>query len=342
MKNNTFRFVVVVFFIVISACTNLNISHRTSDQAQQISYPKLNFIKTNEFIVLMTKDGDTLSTLAMKFLGDKNKAWVIADFNNINKISPNKEIVIPLINHNMIGVTTKGVQTIPVLCYHRFGNDHIKLSVSEEKFKRQMQYLKDNDFNVIPMQDLIDYLNNSQPLPKKSVVITIDDGYRSTYDTAFPILKSFNFPATLFLYTDFTGAKDAITWKQAKIMKESGLIEIQPHSKSHPNMSLKGIDETEAAYKKRITKEIKSPGQQITRHLGNFVHTFAYPYGDSNNMIIDLLKQENVKLGVSVEAGSNSAFSHPYMLQRTMIFGNHTIEDFRNFLVTFKNIKLKQ
>ena len=71
------------------------------------------------------------------------------------------------------------------------------------------------------------------------MVITIDDGYRSTYEVAFPVLKRHSFPATVFLYSDFVGAGDALTWAQMKEMTQSGLIDIQPHSKSHANLTLK-------------------------------------------------------------------------------------------------------
>ena len=59
------------------------------------------------------------------------------------------------------------------------------------------------------------------------MVITIDDGYESTYRHAFPILKRHGFPATVFVYTDFLGGGDALTWPQLQEMSASGLIDVQ-------------------------------------------------------------------------------------------------------------------
>jgi len=326
--------------VLTAGCSGVTISHG-SPPANNLTIPKLTFAKSNEFVVLVTKQGDTLESLATKYLDDKNKAWVIADFNEISKIVPQREIVIPLKSQNNPGVTVTGIQSVPILCYHRFGTGYAKLSVSDKKFQQQMQYLKDNNFNVIPLIDVYDFLENNKPLPKKSVVITIDDGYRSAYEIAYPILKSFNFPATLFLYTDFTGTRDAISWKQIKTMVKSGLVDIQPHSKTHLNLTMIKAGESQAEYKTRITEEIKNPGKQIKNRLKLALHSFAYPYGDTNRMIIDILKEENYKLGVTVDPGTNTAFSPPYMLQRTMVFGNHDMDDFTEMLVTFKNKKLK-
>ena len=342
MQNNLhLAVIIIVVTILTTGCAGVTISHSSQSEIKNQKRPKLTFAENEEFIVLITKPNDSLKSLAKKYLGDKDKAWIIADFNNIRKIVPKREIVIPLKSQNKIGVTVEGIQAIPILCYHRFGSGHTKLAVSEKKFKQQMKYLDDNNYNVIPMKDVYDFLENKKPLPRKSVVITIDDGYRSTYDTAFPVLKSYNFPATLFLYTDFTGARDAISWKQAKLMNQSGLMDIQPHSKTHPNMSLRKSDESQIAYQARILQEITVPGKEITKRLNNNMHTFAYPYGDTNPMIIGLLKKDNYNLGVTVQPGSNTAFSPPFMLQRTMIFGDHSIDDFSKALVTFKK-KIKK
>ena len=307
------------------------------------THSKINktFASDENFVVLITKKGDSLASLAKQYLGDESKAWVIADFNDVDKIVPQREIVVPLKDINPTGIYSNGYQTVPILCYHRFGKGNEKMSVSKGKFHEQMQYLKDNGFHVIAMKDIAGFVGRIESLPKKSVIITIDDGYRSTYEIAFPILSEFHFPATVFLYTDFMGARDALTWHQTKEMLKSGLIDLQPHSKTHPNMSLKKLGESDKDYWIRIKEEIDNPGMKIKRYLKNDLHTFAYPYGDTNQQIIAYLKQINYKLGVTVQAGSNPAFAYPYMLHRTMIFGTDDIQDFKKALVTFQKVDLR-
>ena len=82
-------------------------------------------------------------------------------------------------------------------------------------FSEQMRYLKENHYHVISMADLADFLAYRRALPAKAVVINLDDGYRSSYEIAYPILKAYGFTATLFIYTDFIGASaNSLTWDQ--------------------------------------------------------------------------------------------------------------------------------
>jgi peptidoglycan/xylan/chitin deacetylase (PgdA/CDA1 family) len=121
-----------------------------------------------------------------------------------------------------------------------------------------MQYLAKNGYHVLPMSRIEEFLAGRAPLPRKSVIITIDDGYRSTFDVAFPILRQHGFPATVFLYSDFVGAPDALTWAQMKEMTASGLIDVEPHSKTHANLTLRLADESDAR-RERVRREVDTP-----------------------------------------------------------------------------------
>ncbi len=179
------------------------------------------------------------------------------------------------------------------------------------------------------MKRLARFLEGKEPLPAKTVAITIDDGYRSTYEIAYPILRKFGFPATVFLYTDFVGASDAMTWAQMKEMMASGLIDIQPHSKSHANLTLRLPGETDAKYKERIKREVDVPVAVLRERLGEGSFTYAYPYGDVNEWVVDLLTRQNVSQGVTVTPGGNGFFAYPYMLRRSMVFGNDDLDAFK-------------
>lgn len=298
--------------------------------------PVTNFAQNEEFIVLIAQPGDTLESLAERYLGDKNHSWIISSFNGISRVDPQQEIVIPLVAVNPIGVKQNGYQVVPVLCYHRFGKGHAKLSVETNLFRKQMQYLKDNGYRVIPMKDLVAFIRGKQALPEKSVVITIDDGYASTYDEAFPVFREFGFPATVFLYTDFIGAKDALSWGHVKEMYQTGLIDFQPHSKTHPNLALRQPDEAEDEYQKRIAQEVEASKYRIEKTVNAKIHTFAYPFGDANDFVIETVKKEGFSLGVTVQPGSNPAFASNYLLRRTMVFGDFTDKEFMAALKTFE------
>jgi peptidoglycan/xylan/chitin deacetylase (PgdA/CDA1 family) len=166
------------------------------------------------------------------------------------------------------------------------------------------------------------------------VAITIDDGYRSTYEIAYPILRKYAFPATVFLYTDFVGAGDAMTWAQMKEMSGTGLVEIQPHSKSHANLTLRTPDETDNRYRERTRREVDAPVAILQERLATASFTYAYPYGDVNDFVVELLRRHDVRLGVTVTPGGNAFFAYPLMLRRTMVFGNEDLNAFRAKLVT--------
>jgi peptidoglycan/xylan/chitin deacetylase (PgdA/CDA1 family) len=314
-------------------------THPDSQHHEMVS-AESDIIQTQNYIILITKPQDTLHSLAKQYLGDDAFYWVIADFNNVSHLAPGQEIVIPRTMQNPIGVYATGYQTVPVLSYHQFGQSKGKTTVTPEMFHAQMAYLKAHDYRVIPLSDLLDFLNGKQALPRRAVVITIDDGYKSAYTIAYPILKKYGFPATLFVYSDFIGSHNGLNWQEMREMVASKLIDIQPHSKTHLNLNLREALEDDTAYVQRVEKEISTPLQQIQTHFGLPIHTFAYPYGETNDFVIARLQHHDYQMGATVQRGGNPFFVDPFLLRRTMIFGDRSLEDFQKSLEVFRREKL--
>jgi peptidoglycan/xylan/chitin deacetylase (PgdA/CDA1 family) len=291
--------------------------------------------RDESFAIVVAGPGEDLGVLAQRYLGDRGKRWRIAEFNDIDEVRPGQTVVIPLKVTNPTGVHPSGYLTVPILCYHRFGPRPSQLAVTPAAFEAQMDYLSRNGYHVIPLASLLGFLERGEPIPRKSVVLTIDDGYRSTYEVAFPILRKFGFQATVFLYSDFVGAPDALTWPQMKEMETSGLVDIQPHSKSHANLATRLLGETDAKYRDRMRTEIDTPVRLIQERLAVPSLTFAFPYGDVNETVVDLLKRDGVRLGVTVTPGGNGFYAYPFMLRRSMVFGGDGIDVFRSKLATF-------
>ena len=82
------------------------------------------------------------------------------------------------------------------------------MMVSAPQFEAQLDWLARNNYQVLRLADVAGFLAGKKALPQRSVVITIDDGYETVYRHAFPLLKKYGFPATLFVYTDFIGSRD--------------------------------------------------------------------------------------------------------------------------------------
>jgi peptidoglycan/xylan/chitin deacetylase (PgdA/CDA1 family) len=291
--------------------------------------------KDNEFAVVEVGRDDARS-LAKRFLGDAERYWVIEDANEPLRITPGAQVIIPLKQHNPSGVDYQGYQTIPILCYHRFGDHGDRLEVSEAQFREQLTYLKENNYRVIPLKHLQGFLRGEQALPKRAVVLTIDDGHRSIYETAFPLLKEFGYPVTLFVYTDFIG-KGGLRWKELEEMVAGGLVDVQPHSKSHDNLTKRRFGEDRAHYQRRLRSEVNEPTALLRRKLNRKVISYAYPYGDTNQKIIDELRVNGLHLGLTVQPRSNPAFSYPYLLRRTMIFGHRGLESFKAALKVYQS-----
>ena len=290
--------------------------------------------RDNEFVVLRVGRDDAHS-LAKRFLGDAGRYWEIEDANAPRPIAPGRQIIIPLKEHNPGGFGFHGYQTVPILCYHRFGEHGDSLEVSAAQFREQLNYLKENDYRVIPLADLMGFLRGERSLPKRAVVLTIDDGHRSIYQVAYPMLKEFGYPVTLFIYSDYI-ENGGLRWREIDEMVKSGLISIQPHSKSHANLAVKRRGESKAQYARRLRNEVNVPTDMLRRHLRRKVAFYAYPYGDTNLQVIQELRDNGLHLGLTVQPHANAAFTSPYLLRRTMIFGQRGLPSFKSALETFK------
>jgi peptidoglycan/xylan/chitin deacetylase (PgdA/CDA1 family) len=303
--------------------------------------PERVIVRDARFIVYNPRSGDTLRSLARDYLGDADRYWEIADFNGVETAEPDQPLVIPLQHRNPIGVFSSGYQIVPILAYHRFGHQASKMEVPVEEFAEQLQYLADNDYRVVRLRDIEEFLAGKGALPSRAVVITMDDGYASTYKYAFPLLKQHGFPATLFVYTDFIGARDALSWAQMREMVASGLIDIQAHSKTHANLVYRLPGESDERYRDRMDVEARVPRATLERMLPVKVDTFAYPYGDASDALIERLRKREYRMAVTVNSGGNAFFADPLLLQRSMILGDQDLDTFKAKLQVFREVDLR-
>jgi peptidoglycan/xylan/chitin deacetylase (PgdA/CDA1 family) len=321
------QILLIIYAILITGCSAPIFRSSTS----QI------IARDRDFVVLRVGN-DNARTLASYYLRDENLHWVIEDANHPIPISEGQEIVIPLKMNNPTGIEYNGYQTVPILCYHRFGKHSDRMELTPAMFRKQMDYLKKNDYRVIPLKDLVEFLKGERQLPKRAVVLTIDDGHRSIYKEAFPILKEYGYPATIFVYSDYIN-NGGLTVNELKAMKKSGLISIQPHSKTHSNLTVQQFGESSSQYLRRVHEEISVPNEKLVNYLGERPHYYAYPFGDSSDLVIEALQANGMLLGLTVQRQSNAAFTYPYLVHRTMIFGDRSMQAFKKSLVTFKALR---
>ncbi|MGA8655579.1 MAG: polysaccharide deacetylase family protein [Chthoniobacterales bacterium] len=170
-----------------------------------------------------------------------------------------------------------------VLCYHRFEDKpHDSLAIAPAEFHAQMQALKDNGIAVISMKDLLAWRRGEKSIPAKSCVITIDDGYTSGYNVAWPILKEYGYPFTMFIYTNYVevGGK-SITWAQLEEMRDAG-VDIESHTVSHRDLRHAPAGQD---YNTWLHNEIYTSKDILEQHLGIKISVFAFPYGTFNEVV---------------------------------------------------------
>ncbi|SEL36250.1 Peptidoglycan/xylan/chitin deacetylase, PgdA/CDA1 family [Roseateles sp. YR242] len=295
--------------------------------------------RNDRLLIYVPSNGESLRGIAGRLLGNEDNEWQISEANGgLSKVDPGQPIVVPLKPQNPLGVWPGSYQTIPVLCYHRLGTTGGKMAVSPGNFAAQMEWLVRNNYHVLKLAQLGPYLEGKQALPPRSVVVTFDDGYESVYRFAFPVLKKLGLPATMFVYTDFLGAGDALTWPQLQEMSASGLMDIQSHSKTHRNLIERAAGENDERYARNIEQEVVLPRDMLEKRLNAPVRHFAFPYGDANDLVLDQLTRQKFSLAVTVNPGGNAFFAQPLMLRRTMIFGDHDLEAFKARLQTSRKI----
>ncbi len=317
--------VMVVLAGVVAACGS----------ARGLKHDPRIALRTDDFMVIQPRAGDSLESLAARYLGTASNAGIIARYNDVRAARPGQNLLIPLDAGDPVAIHPDRYQTVPVLSYHRFapGNrSRDRLEISEREFDAQMAYLAREGYTVIGLPELADYMEGKRPLPPRSVVLTLDDGYESAYTVAYPILRKYRFPATIFVYTDFVGAGSGLKWSQMKEMVASGLIDIQPHSKSHSNLTRRLDGESKTDYLRRLNRELRVPADLLRKRLGVPIHSFAYPYGATDETLAKVTRREGYRLAVTVVRGGNPVFAHPFLVRRTMIYAGDGIDAFAKSL----------
>jgi len=292
----------------------------------------------SDFVGVIVRPGDTFSSLASEYLKDPSKDWFISEFNGITSLNPGQELVIPLQPYAKGGLTFQGLQTIPVLTYHKFSkNESDRMTVRESSFEAQMKFLRENGYRVITLEEFFNFLDFKGQLPKKSVVITIDEEWHSAYEIALPILEKYGYPATFFAYTDFITSKG---WDLIREMSRRG-IDVQCHTRTHRNLGKRMVNEPFREYFEAIKRELTESAQMIQKHLNKEVKYLAYPYGDTNHLVVALLRKLGYRGALTVHREGNPFFVDPYRIHRSMIYGNFDLQEFAKNLAYFEEQALR-
>lgn len=210
----------------------------------------------------------------------------------------------------------QGFPWLPILMYHRVvdrvdGSDPYHLKVSTAAFELQMQYLRDHGYQSLFLEDVALTATNGGLLWSKPVVITLDDGYRDTYVSAFPILRKYQMKATVLLVSGRIGSSN--TWDVDKAetsplldldeIGEMAEYDIKFGSHGVTHRSLLDLSPAEA------WKEIVESKAALEHMLSSEVRTFCYPYGRTTPALGEMAKRAGYAAACGIEQREHTLFN---------------------------------
>ena len=205
-------------------------------------------------------------------------------------------------------VVDQTAQTI-IFCYHRLV-DKVRYpgtEITPAMFEQQMKMLKDRGITVIGLQDLLAWKRGEKNIPPRCAVITFDDGWKSQYEVAWPILKKLGYTFTMFIYTEGVagaslGGGQAVTWEMLGDMRDNG-IDIEAHSATHqdlreghtimivePDRKRTKKKLTGAEYEQWVQNEVVGSKQLLEQRLAIRINCFAVPFGNYNDHVKELAR----------------------------------------------------
>ncbi len=216
-------------------------------------------------------------------------------------------------------------RAVPVLNYHQI-NDWAEnpLTVHTDQFEKQMKYLKENGYHTITPAELLDAWQKGTPLPEKPVVLTFDDGYVDNYQNVYPILRKYGLKGTIFVVTDFMSQyPNYMTWEQVAELNGSGIIDIESHTLSHPELDK--LDKDDRWHQLKDSKDI------LEERLNKKISFIAYPCGSYDEELEQLTKDAGYRAAFTVHYGLTDPSENPFVLDRIPIFGgnSHTFLRFK-------------
>lgn len=229
---------------------------------------------------------------------------------------------------------------IPILMYHHIGKvpsdkkyDAVRedLTVSPENLETQLKWLKDQGYTSISMAETIVFARakgefpawSSFALPKKPIIISLDDGYEDAYTNALPLLRKYNFSGSFAVITGKVGTPEYMTWEQIKILVKNGM-EILSHTVSHPDLRL--ISD------KKLAEELADSKKTLEDNLGNEIYALVYPSGQVDNRVSAAADAADYSGARTTATGKVTKNSPPYELPVVRIHGGTTLEHFVELL----------
>jgi len=220
--------------------------------------------------------------------------------------------------------------SLPVLTFHALDDGTSTISFSPRVFRRGMARLHESGYQTLSLLEATDHLRRGVPFPARSFVITFDDGYRTVYEEAFPILQRYGMSAMVFLAAGghrtvkpddrlpSLKGRAMLAWQEIRDMRRSG-IDFGAHTRTHPDLTRLSLDQIEA--------EICDSKAMIEDALDAETTCFAYPYGRYDRRSREIVRQ-HFACACSDKLGLITAHSDLYTLERVDAYYMRTDRSF--------------
>ncbi|HCQ89937.1 MAG TPA: xylanase deacetylase [Clostridium sp.] len=217
---------------------------------------------------------------------------------------------------------------VPVLYYHSIQKSgENELMMDPKLFRSHLQWLKDNGYTSLTMEEFYNYIKYNTPVPEKSVVITFDDGYIDNYTNAMPIINEFDFDTTIFMVSDFVGNPNFLTESQLKEL-EKNKINIESHTANHLELA--------KLPKEKQREELQQSKDRLNNLLDEKIEYVAYPYGSYNDDTKNTTKEIGYKMGFSTDSGWASGDDDLFSIPRVYMSDFYDLDEFIRRVTTPK------
>lgn len=192
-----------------------------------------------------------------------------------------------------------------ILLYHHVGEQTpASTSVTPGVFAQHLDYLQREGFVVLPLATLLDALYGEKSVPENAVAITFDDAYKSVFTQAWPQLAKRRIPFTVFVATVAIDKRypNFMSWEQMRSM-DPALASFGAHSLSHAHLVQRRDGESTGQWRSRVDMEISGSVDRIATELGRAVQSFAYPYGEYDGAVADLVERSGL-YGLTQQSGA--------------------------------------
>lgn len=211
---------------------------------------------------------------------------------------------------------------VPILLYHRFGSVAAdSMTVTTPVFESHLKTLAENGYRIIPLSGLMAMLlGGGVPEEARDVVLVADDAHLSVYTTAYPLLRKYNAPMTLFIYPSaVSNASYAMTWEQLRELKASGLFEFQSHTLWHPNFKKERSRLQPAEFDQFVRRQLAQSRARIEKELGVQVDLLAWPFGIFDADLMARAEAAGYRAAFTIERRPASRRDHPMALPRYLL-----------------------